>query len=698
MRHLFGPLRHLNFWETAAFETNGGGGGGSGGGGGGGGGGSSGQNTMTNQDRINEIYASSDDPWGEHGAELNDLVSDRGGTYGGDSGGGGGDSSPEGTSAADAYQQYADTMIAGGGGTNLSGTGSSAYEVSQALAGRDDPVVETGPSGYVSLDAMANTAVQSDPATSDLNVAPVVDYSDIDLGGLPLLPQEIPVEYKDTTSGIEKVVDFYSPPAIGYDLRDPNEPEVMMQDGKPFSGIASGNLYASGQPVGAVSMDDIASLGELELPDLSLALPTVSAIEPVQTGLEAFEEQQYEAGSPTTVPDFMVDMDPFDVETVQQLADQYYDGGSEPMSVAEQVAFQYDPAVNLDTLDAERELASSVADVSAPDPLAPTGSTTKIVSPGGVGPGQTVDFDRLIEIGDQQYYDIYSPPLSDDDMGLPDISVDEAMLDPLGLATGGDDDPYSATLADDVVGDVGNVVISASVPDVDIPSNKNVIDAVVAGVLTGTPVEGFDILTSNIGMPKEGLLGDLNNLFGSLGGQIILNSLIPGAGLVTGFASMVDPQKRQRIADMLSGYSGQAVYNSKGELIGAVDKMTGEYVGYPSNEGGYIRTDDGQLIKSGVDVPKYADPFVGGESDDGCPAGYEFDATIGQCVPIGSASSEEEPKISIGEVERPVVTTPRPPRPPSEPVEGMTIRAPKQFNVGGPVTPNIDRFLGSLRG
>ena len=31
MKHLFGPLRHLNLWETAAFETNGGGGGGGGG-------------------------------------------------------------------------------------------------------------------------------------------------------------------------------------------------------------------------------------------------------------------------------------------------------------------------------------------------------------------------------------------------------------------------------------------------------------------------------------------------------------------------------------------------------------------------------------------------------------------------------------------------------------------------------------------
>jgi hypothetical protein len=621
---------------------------------------------------------------------LRPLVAFGGSDSGGGGGGGGGGDSrpaaakaldePTGTSAADAYQQYADTMIAGGGGTNLSGSNALSYEEMEALAGSDrDPTPAPVP--------VAQPVVS---ATSDLNVAPVVDYSDVDLGGLPLLPQEIPVEYEDTASGIEKVIDFYSPPA--FDLTDPNEP--LVQDGKPYSGIAYGEVYESGQPVGAVSMDNIAGLGELELPDLSLtpatatadlevgpslALPTVSAIEPVQTGLEEFEEQQYEAGSPTTVPDFMVDMDPFDVETVQKLSDIYYEGGSDPLSVAEQVAFQYDPAVNLDTLDAERELASSVADLSAPDPLAPTGSTTKIVSPGGVGPGQTVDFNRLIEAGGQQDYDIYSPPLSDDDMGLPDISVDEAMLDPLGLATGGDDDPYSAVLADDVVGEV---VDSAPVPDIELPDNKEIINKVVAGVLTGTPVEGFDVLTSKVGMPRTGIQGVINDILGSF-------------ALFSGLASG-DPAKRQEIADMLSSGSGRAVYNSSGELIGAVDNATGEYVGYPSNEGGYIRTDDGQLIRSGVDVPEYPDPFVGGESDDGCPAGYEFDATIGQCVPIVAA--EEEPKISLGEVERPVVTTPSPPRPPSEPVEGMTIRAPKQFNVGGPVTPNIDRFLGSLRG
>jgi hypothetical protein len=59
--------------------------GGDGGGGGGGGGGNDDKPATTNQDRINEIYASSDNPWETNGAELNDLVNDRSGTYSGGS-------------------------------------------------------------------------------------------------------------------------------------------------------------------------------------------------------------------------------------------------------------------------------------------------------------------------------------------------------------------------------------------------------------------------------------------------------------------------------------------------------------------------------------------------------------------------------------------------------------------------------------
>ena len=95
--------------------------------------------------------------------------------FGGDeTGGGGSDSRSDrakaldetgGTSAADAYRQYADTMIAGGGGTNLSGIGSSAYEASQALAGRDDDLIvsdDTNPISQVVYDRPSLTDVIPD--------------------------------------------------------------------------------------------------------------------------------------------------------------------------------------------------------------------------------------------------------------------------------------------------------------------------------------------------------------------------------------------------------------------------------------------------------------------------------------------------------------------------------------------------------
>ncbi len=74
------PLRPL-----IAFGGDDDGGGGGGGDDGGGSSSSSSSSTKTNQDRINEIYAASDDPWGSNGAELNELVNDRSGTYSGGS-------------------------------------------------------------------------------------------------------------------------------------------------------------------------------------------------------------------------------------------------------------------------------------------------------------------------------------------------------------------------------------------------------------------------------------------------------------------------------------------------------------------------------------------------------------------------------------------------------------------------------------
>jgi len=74
---------------------------------------SSSSSSMTNQDRINEIYASSDDPWSDHGAELNDLVSDRDGSYSGSSSSNNSSSS---SSSSSGYTGVKDMFDGGGPG------------------------------------------------------------------------------------------------------------------------------------------------------------------------------------------------------------------------------------------------------------------------------------------------------------------------------------------------------------------------------------------------------------------------------------------------------------------------------------------------------------------------------------------------------------------------------------------------------
>ena len=91
----------------------------------------------TNQDRINEIYASSDDPWSEHGAELNDLVADRSGTY--DSGNDSGNntasaaSSNNDDSGKGKYENSRDALE--NAGYTVSADGNSVYNDSGQVAG-----------------------------------------------------------------------------------------------------------------------------------------------------------------------------------------------------------------------------------------------------------------------------------------------------------------------------------------------------------------------------------------------------------------------------------------------------------------------------------------------------------------------------------------------------------------------------------
>lgn len=86
------------------------------------------------------------------------------------------------------------------------------------------------------------------------------------------------------------------------------------------------------------------------------------------------------------------------------------------------------------------------------------------------------------------------------------------------------------------------------------------------------------------------------------------------------------------------------------------------------------------------------------DSIDPCPEGFILDPVLGECVPIDEVDATTGTP-SLGDVIRPDTGsgTPTPtPTPTPAPVDPMIIRGPKQFNVGGAVTPNIDRFMQSL--
>jgi len=93
---------------------------------------SSSSSTMTNQDRINEIYANSNDPWGTDGAELNKLVADRDGTYNG--------GSSSNNSSSSGYTSFFDMFD--GGGPGASG---------DSYSNTDNTAMDTNNDGHISF-------------------------------------------------------------------------------------------------------------------------------------------------------------------------------------------------------------------------------------------------------------------------------------------------------------------------------------------------------------------------------------------------------------------------------------------------------------------------------------------------------------------------------------------------------------------
>ena len=108
----------------------------------------------------------------------------------------------------------------------------------------------------------------------------------------------------------------------------------------------------------------------------------------------------------------------------------------------------------------------------------------------------------------------------------------------------------------------------------------------------------------------------------------------------------------------------------------------------------FTNTEDGV-----VEGSTYDDIVAGGDDSgaDPCPEGFYLDPVTGICMPmddIGDVGDTSGGGISIGGITRgssDYITSGVP-----SDVKGLKITKPKQFNRGGMVSPNIDRFIQSL--
>ena len=565
---------------------------------------------------------------------------------GGDGGGGGGGSSRSdddrsgGTSAADAYQQYADTM-AEAGVLNLAGAGTSAYEQAQALAGRDDDDEPSFPFVIGDTIGSETSNVVSGPAGIDFSV-----------------PDEF---YRDV---------------MGFDAAD-NQPSGMFQ---------GPTLDADIDPLGLDSVGAFTPIDVPEISDINLEFggaspadtrpvvdtrPFTTFTDPDQTGLEDFAQARYfspdfiDGDIIGTADDFMAVLDPFDAETVEQLADQYYEFGSDPMSVAEQVSNQRIAPDVLDSLRSSPSFLDEIADKSSMiDPMDPPVS------------------------------------LSDDDMGLPNISVDQAMFTRGELGRGDFGGAATATPAGDMTTkdylaatgltstlDQGrdptspNAAESALISDVlnnsnitmDSDRQARIVETMRDNGATGAEIENF--LREN----PEG--SELYSGDGSFGANLrnvaddVLSYFVKSATF-----GLIDPKKMnfntaQRFLDAYRD-TGKFVYDAENpDVVIGVEDSDGNLVRgfgeFQNTESGAIRVQD------------VADMGGDDEGDDGCPSGFVRNPVTGVCEPIDDDVGEAPPITISPRPVRPRDPDPAPDLPdPVDPGDGMIIGQPT-FATGG---------------
>ena len=227
----------------------------------------------------------------------------------------------------------------------------------------DDPIVVTGSSGYPSLDATANFYAgepdDSEPAFMDDAVA---DFYENQRTNLPNITGVA------SGAGFLKQGGGFSTDDDEIEFQRDFPKTISVAPGGGFSNLVS-NVYGGGDGVGTTIGSDL--VGTVTDPD--------------QTGLEDFAQEQYfspdfiDGDIIGTADDFMTGLDPFDAETVEQLADQYYEFGAGSPGATEAVDFsqtgsgedftdvaQSDAAVTEDLIESINIANTSSEDVSLP--------------------------------------------------------------------------------------------------------------------------------------------------------------------------------------------------------------------------------------------------------------------------------------------------------------------------------------------
>lgn len=575
--------KYLDFWSMVPRSKDGGGGGG--------GGNDDKPAAKTNQDRINEIYASSDNPWESNGAELSALTQDRSGTFSG---------TP--TSSSDDKPQASKSTIG-----SVSATGQ--------YAGDGFEFVENE-GGYLTR---TYTGANEDAGLGQ----------DVITGG---------TSDKDTKEAIAQIsLDEGSSFAASPGSATDGSILDLFRDEEDKVGSGS---YA--EQVGQVDYTPTITYGDAA-PAVTPAVDTgIGSLRPVArpTNLLSAEEQAL-VDAYNAVPDSDESYTPDAATMAAVLKSQDKTSAiADPLSVADQVA-QYD-GVNADALDAATTAANNAAAATA---LGSDDFSYTILDKGqgGIGPGSPLpDSSEVAGGGWKEYFQNASTQdildLAGSNVQLPVTPDATPSYDAFGNEYATAEQAAAADIAAEAAAsNYGTMSQQDFVDQYATDDAAGISDALKYAAIVG-PENVGNMLS---GMGSQSQITSPLNILPTTGREVGINALIPYMTNEFGKLFMSEEDKRARmlaadpnrpasltsqglqdvggylsdtvspfIRDYLQPESGQAVF--EGDIGGplTVTDLSGNQLTGPQATQGIVNTTAGEVSDTALDLALNANPIT----------------------------------------------------------------------------------------